>query len=165
MDPKLFVVTYLPFAISAAKKSGYHKDIFLTAGAQESGWGEKAIGFNFFGIKDNDGINGNEVLITTTEYSKSSLLKFPVILKKVFNGRLWKYTIKDYFRKYSSAEASFLDYANFFKVNPRYKDAYAVRHDPILFFRAIHKAGYATDPNYSDNLINVLSSVRRRFPK
>ena len=34
----------------------------------------------FFGVKDTDGINGNEQLITTTEYSRRNDLKFPEVI-------------------------------------------------------------------------------------
>lgn len=165
MTPEQYVKNYLPEAKNAAAKKGFSFLIFLTAGAQESSWGDKAVGNNFFGIKDTDGINGNEQLITTTEYSKSGNLKFPVILKIVKIGTRFKYTIKDYFRKYASAELSFIDYANFFERNPRYSEALKFKQNPERFFEEIAKAGYATDPNYATNLKGVLKSVIKRLPK
>ena len=32
----------------------------------------------------------------------------------------------------------------------------AVKNDPEAFARAIHEAGYATDPEYSDKLIRIM---------
>jgi flagellar protein FlgJ len=163
MTPEEFVKTYLPFAKTVEKKTGFSYLIPLTQGAQESGWGKKAVGNNFFGIKDTDGINDNEQLIITTEFSKNGNLKFPIILSKVFSGKLFKYTIKDYFRKYDSAEIAFTDHINFFLKNPRYKEAIKYKQDPDRFFIEIAKAGYATDPNYATNLIAVKKSVLRRI--
>lgn len=165
MTPEEYVATYLPFAKAAASKKGFDYLIPLTAGAQESAWGAKAIGFNFFGIKDTDGINGNEQLITTTEYSKSSKLKFPVIIKIVQVGSRFKYTIKDWFRKYSSAEQAFTAYIEFFERNPRYRTALFYKDNPDRFFEEIARAGYATDPNYATNLKAVKKSVIKRLPK
>ncbi len=165
MTPEEFVKIYTPSAKAVQIKKGFHYLILMAAAAQESFWGAKAVGNNFFGIKDTDGINGNEQLITTTEYSTSSKLKFPVILKIIRLGTRFKYTIKDYFRKYSSAELSFIDYCNFFERNPRYAKALQFKMDPPKFFEEIQKAGYATDPNYAANLKAVMNSVIKRLPK
>jgi len=165
MTPEEFIKNYLQEAKKAESKKGFSFLILLTAAAQESLWGSKAVGNNFFGIKDNDGVNGNEQLITTTEYSKSSNLKFPVIIKIINIGNRFKYTIKDWFRKYASAELSFIDYCNFFERNQRYAEALKYKQDPERFFEEIAKAGYATDINYAANLKAVLKSVKKRLPK
>ena len=86
MTPENFVKIYLPEAKKVEKKTGFHYLIPLTQGALESGWGKKAVGNNFFGIKDTDGVNGNEQLITTTEYLSTDKVKFPVIIKIVKAG-------------------------------------------------------------------------------
>ena len=165
MTPEEFVIAYLPEAKKAESKKGFSFLILLTAAAQESFWAKKAVGNNFFGIKDTDGVNGNEQLIITTEYSKSSSLKFPVIIKVSNIGNKFKYTIKDWFRKYASAELSFIDYCNFFERNPRYAEALKYKQQPERFFEEIAKAGYATDPNYATNLKAVMQSVIKRMPK
>ncbi|WP_445454118.1 glycoside hydrolase family 73 protein [Flavobacterium sp. 25HG05S-40] len=166
MTPEQFVKTFLPFAIAVEKKKGFHRLIIMAQAAQESGWGSKAVGNNFFGIKDTDGINGNEQLIVTTEYSKSPHTVFPVIIRKLqVKTNRWRYTIKDWFRKYSSAELSFNDHCDFFERNPRYKEALKYKMNPERFFEEIQKAGYATDPEYATNLKAVMKSVIKRLPK
>lgn len=166
MTPEEYVKNYLPFAKAAAAKKGYHYLIPMTAGAQESFWGKRAVGNNFFGIKDTDGINGNEQLMTTTEYHKTALVNYPVKISVVkIAANKFKYTVKDWFRKYASAELSFLDYLNFFEKNPRYKEALKYKMDPERFFEEIAKAGYATDPHYASNLKAVMKSVIKRLPK
>jgi len=167
MTPEEFVKAYLPYAKSVEKKRGFHYLIPLTQGAQESAWGAKAVGNNFFGVKDTDGKNGNEQLMTTTEYVKNQHTVFPVVIKKLYVKSLgkWKLTVKDWFRKYSSAEDAFNDHCAFFERNPRYANALKYKMDPPRFFEEIAKAGYATDPNYATNLKAVLKSVVKRLPK
>lgn len=166
MTPEEFVKTCLPYAKAVEKKRGFHYLIPLTQGAQEAGW-KIPVGNNLFGIKDTDGINGNEQLTTTTEYSRSSTLKFPVVIHKVFDlpKKLWKYTIKDWFRKYSTVQDAFENHCDFFEKNPRYAIALRYKMQPERFFEEIAKAGYATDPNYATNLNSVMHSVIKRLPK
>lgn len=163
MTPEEFVKTYLPEAKKEEKRSGFHYLIPLTQAALESGWGSKAIGNNFFGIKDTDGINGNEQLITTTEYLSTDKAKFPTILKIVKAGNKFKYTVKDWFRKYPSAAMGFADHTDFFLKNPRYKKAVEVKDNPSKFFEEIAKAGYATAPDYASQLNQVMKSVIKRL--
>ena len=165
MTPELFVKTYYPEALKEQKRSGFHYLIPLTQGALESAWGAKAVGNNFFGIKDTDGVNGNEQLITTTEYLSTDKAKFPAILKIVKVGKLFKYTVKDWFRKYPSAAQGFADHTDFFIRNPRYAKALLVKDNPERFFEEIAKAGYATAPDYAAQLVAVMKSVIKRLPK
>lgn len=130
--------------------------------AVETGWGAHAPGNMMFGIKDTDGINGNEQLITTTEYLKSADAKFPVILSKVFDPvkKLYKYTVKTYFRKYASPEESFTDHGKFFIKNTRYAKAFLVCKDnPFCFADEVAKAGYATGPNYAQTLKLIILKI------
>jgi flagellar protein FlgJ len=165
MTPEEFVKVYLPDAKKEEARSRFHYLIPLTQGALESGWGAKAVGNNFFGIKDTDGINGNEQLITTTEYLSTDKAKFPAILKIEKIGNKFKYTVKDWFRKYPSAAQAFADHTDFFIKNPRYAKAVAVKHDPSKFFDEIAKAGYATAPDYAAQLKQIMNSVIKRLPK
>jgi len=166
MTPEQFVKKYLPEAKKVEARTGFHYLIPLTQAALESGWGSRAVGNNFFGIKDTDGVNGNEQLITTTEYLPTATAKFPVILKVVQLGvKRFKYTVKDYFRKYQSASPAFEDHVNFYLRNPRYKAALQYKNNPGRFFEEIAKAGYATAPDYAVQLKAVMQSVIKRLPK
>lgn len=165
MTPEQFVKIYLPDAKKSEAKTKFHYLIPLTQGALESGWGSKVVGNNFFGIKDTDGVNGNEQLITTTEYLNSDKVKFPVIIKIIKVGKKFKYTVKDWFRKYPSAQLAFEDHINFFLRNKRYAEAIKHKHDPERFFDEIAKAGYATAPDYAAQLKAVMKSVIKRLPK
>ena len=122
MKPKEFVTAYFPFAKETEQKTGIAAIAILAQAALESGWGKAAPGNMFFGVKDTDGINGNEQLLTTTEYSRRNDLKFPEIISitpVLKNGqKYFKYVVKDYFRKYETPEQCFTDHTNFFFKNP-----------------------------------------------
>lgn len=169
MKPSEFVEKFLPFARQTELKSGISAVFILAQAAIESAWGRVAPGNMFFGVKDTDGINGNEQLLTTTEYSRRNDLKFPVILSVspvILNGqRYFKYRVKDYFRRYDSPEGSFTDHAAFFSRNPRYRKALEVRKDPERFAAEVARAGYATDPMYQDTLLKVIGMIRREIDK
>lgn len=165
MTSKQFVQKYLPFAQATEKATGISAIAILAQAALESAWGDAAPGNMFFGVKDTDGINGNEQLLTTTEYSRRSDLKFPQIISitpVVVNGaKMFKYKVKDYFRKYNTPEECFTDHAKFFLANKRYAKALEVKHDPIAFTIAIADAGYATAPNYADVLGSIISRIQK----
>jgi hypothetical protein len=60
------------------------------------------------------------------------------------------------FRVYHSAADSFADHGRFLTENPRYEPAFAHTDDPDEFARQIHRAGYATAPDYADRLIALM---------
>lgn len=168
MTPKEFVTKLLPFAQETEKKTGIRADVILAQAALESGWGRSAPGNMYFGVKDFDGLNGNEQLVTTFEYSsKPGLTPAQIGLHNItsmkpvtINGKpFYKYTGQAYFRKYDSPEGSFTDHARVF-MKPRYAKAMAVKDDPAAFFKEVQAAGYAQSPTYADTLMSVLKTVR-----
>ena len=163
MRPIDFVKKYKPNALAAEKNTGMSWVANLAQAAWESGWGGHAPGNNFFGVKDSDGINGNEQLLTTTEYSKSNTLKFPQVISVIWEPakKMWKYRVKDWFRKYPDVSEIFTEHANWFKARPRYAKAWEVRTDPYRFIDEIAKAGYATDPNYAANLKKICKTIEK----
>ena len=62
------------------------------------------------------------------------------------------------FRAYASAEDAVADFANFVTSQPRYRQALQSDGDPVKFVRALHAAGYATDPRYGDKLEALVNS-------
>lgn len=163
--PKEFVAAYLPFAKQTEAKTGIPAVAILAQAALESGWGAAAPGNMFFGVKDTDGINGNEQLLVTTEYSRRADLKFPEVISitpVVKSGvKMFKYKVRDYFRKYSSPEECFTDHARFFLRNKRYAAALAVKHDTMAFIDAIAAAGYATAPDYAKVVKSVAAQISK----
>ncbi len=169
MLPKNFVSTYLPFAQEAQATTRISALAILAQAALESGWGERAVGNMFFGIKDSDkGKTGKGQLLVTTEYLKSPDQKnlFPEVISVTWNERRkrWKYVVKDWFRKYDSPAGSFKDHAQFFLQNPRYAVAMANASDPIRFLQEVAKAGYATAPDYADILTKLVKMIQKNIP-
>lgn len=162
MTPEQFVKKYWPYAIAVERTDGVPALFSVTQSALETGWGSTIVGNMMFGVKDTDGINGNEQLLTTTEYHNSPNVKYPAILAitEVIKGRRWKYKVKDWFRKYPTPEESFRDHARFLKTNKRYAAAFAYVRQPYLFAKAVCDAGYATDPNYYNSIEHIMLKVQ-----
>lgn len=172
MTPKLFIEKYYHFARQSELKTGLSAIAILSQAALESAWGNSAPGFMFFGVKDSDGLNGNEQLLLTTEYLDNPNKKFPVTVSIVQIGKkLWKYKVKDWFRKWKTPEECFTHHANFFATRPRYAKAWAVRSNYELFFKEIEAAKYATAvdektglPNYASTLSKIARTVVANVP-
>ena len=145
-SPEEFTSHILPYAEKAAKELGVSPLVLVSQAALETGWG-KAItrhqdgssSFNLFNIKADNRWDGNQVIKSTLEYD---------------NG-LAKHE-KASFRSYDSYADSFDDYIDFLRSNSRYGSALQHQGDDKLFIKNLHKAGYATDPNYADKIINIL---------
>ncbi len=169
MKPAEFVRQLLPHARRSQAKTGISAAFILAQAALESGWGKVAPGNAFFGVKDTDGVNGNEQLLQTTEYSRRNDLKFPVIISVtpiVIRGQhYFKYRVKDYFRRYNTPEECFDDHAGFFIRNPRYKRAMEVSRIPVQMAAEVARAGYATDPDYKEKLIRVITMIEGEIKK
>jgi len=169
MKPNDFVSAYLPYAQETEAVTGISAAAILAQAALESGWGEKAPGNMFFGVKDPDkGTTGKGQLIVTTEYLRKPDQHhlFPEVISVVWSDKFkkWKYTVRDWFRKFDTPAGSFLEHAQLFMKNPRYAQAIANGKDPEQFFREVQKAGYATAPNYADVLIAVVRTIQRNLP-
>lgn len=167
MNPKDFVEKYL----KDASDNQYNIDpyIVLTQAALESGWGDHAPGFCFFGVKDTDGLNGNEQLLMTTEVSRYANLAPKAVglvditriePTTINNQKYFVYHGHGYFRLYHSAKEAFDDHLKFFLTNGRYAKAWTLRTNYVEFFNAISEAGYATAPNYAQSLIHTYDAIK-----
>ncbi len=162
MKPEEFVKKLYPFAKASEEKKGISAVFTLAQAALETGWGNSAPGNMYFGVKCKS-THPKRQLLRTTEISTRNDLKFPEIISITpfdDNGiQRYRYRIRDWFRKYDTPEESFTDHAQFFYDNPRYKDALEVKGDPREFARRIALAGYATDPDYADKLIDLIDKI------
>src|SRR5690606_672884 len=96
---------------------------------------------NHFGIKADKSWKGQAVNMNTRE---------------VFNGQ--STIIKDGFRVYNTLQDGFNDRNAFLKANPRYtKHGVFTANTPEAQAEAFQRAGYATDPNYAQLLIQVIN--------
>ena len=163
MTPKEFIKQYKPFALETERKTGISHLFILAQAALESGWGKSVPGNMFFGVKAGKDTPANKKqLLTTTEILSSPNLKhlFPLVISvKMLSSGKYKYTVKDWFRKYDTPEECFTDHAQFFFKNKRYAKALLVRNDPYKFADEVAKAGYATATNYADSLKKIIKML------
>ena len=73
--------------------------------------------------------------------------------REVVNGK--DIFVNARFRRFASMEDCFREHGRFLRDNPRYAPAFRTT-DAEGFARAIHAAGYATDPHYADALIGII---------
>ena len=166
MTPKEFITKHLPYALETERKTGISALFILAQSALETGWGQHAPGNMMFGVKATVSTPPEKrQLVQTTEILATDKAKYPVIIKieKRPDGK-YKYTVKDWFRKYDSPEESFTDHANFFFRNKRYAKALEVKTDPYKFAEEVAKAGYATEPTYAERLKGVIRKVEEIIP-
>ena len=163
MTPKDFVKKYKPFALETERKTGISHLFILAQAALESGWGKSVPGNMFFGVKAGKDTPANKKqLLTTTEILSSPNLKhlFPLVISvKMLSSGKYKYTVKDWFRKYDTPEECFTDHAQFFFRNKRYAKALEVKADPYKFAEEVAKAGYATAPDYANSLKKIIKML------
>ncbi|MFT3860700.1 glucosaminidase domain-containing protein [Micropruina sp.] len=140
---------YIAKAAEAAKASkklyGVPRAVTIAQSILESGWGNSGLSTkyrNYFGIKCSAVISPHQngcVALSSYEYVK---------------GKKKKYVSR--FRTYRSMEKSFLDHGRMLNYLDRYNAAFRHSNDPDKFIRAVHKAGYATDPNYAALVIKLM---------
>jgi len=145
-QPHNFVADVLPEAQQAAARLGVSAELLVAQAALETGWGRHTMkfddgrsSFNLFGIKAGSDWRGAALHKASLEYS---------------DGHLQSEVSR--FRAYASPAQSLADYVDFIQSNPRYRAALAQVGDDQAYIRAIHKAGYATDPNYADKVIGIM---------
>lgn len=145
-SPQAFVSHMMPMAEAVAEESGISAQLMVAQAALETGWGKHMIegkqgepSFNLFGIKADSRWRGESVGIATTEYREGVPMKERAA-----------------FRSYDDFEASFRDYVDFLKTNPRYRDVLASADDPDVFADKLQAAGYATDPAYGQKIRQIM---------
>ena len=146
-----FVARLLPHAQQASEATGIPARFMLGQAALETGWGRRemrgadgANSHNLFGIKAGPGWKGRTVDVVTTEY---------------VDGKAQKQVER--FRAYDSYAESFRDYASLLRSNARYQNVIAEGRDAAGFAHGLQRAGYATDPNYAQKLLNVIGQFER----
>lgn len=151
-DTPAHVASFVDKLGQAARKvahaSGLPLRLIMGQAALESGWGRREIrmadgsnSYNLFGIKATGGWDGKVAEVMTTEYEGGVARK-----------------VKQPFRAYDSYEHALADYARLITQSERYRQVVgAASADDAA--RKIQAAGYATDPNYADKLINVMDKL------
>jgi len=145
-SPEKFIESLYPYAKSVERETGIDARLMLAQSALETGWGQHQINkgdgtpsFNLFGIKAQQGWDGDAAEILTTEYRGGLAMKE-----------------RASFRAYDSYSDSFKDYANFLKSNDRYQNALEHTDNPKEFAYALQDSGYATDPDYANKINRIM---------
>ena len=145
--PNEFVDTAYHFAHAPAEKLGVDPKVLVAIAALETGWGnhvpkdDNGSSNNYFGIKADSRWQGDQVNSKTLEFESGA-----------FNE------VKQPFRAYNTMKEPFNDYADFLLSNDRYAYALEFANDTKRFLTEIQNAGYATDPNYANKIMNVLGN-------
>tara|TARA_R110002050_G_scaffold268113_1_gene409994 strand:- start:46870 stop:47832 length:963 start_codon:yes stop_codon:yes gene_type:complete len=147
-SPESFVQQLLPMAKQAAQRIGVTPEVILSQAALETGWGQFIIdkpngrsSHNLFNIKADSRWQGEHASTGTIEYRDGVAVKEQA-----------------QFRSYDNYQDSFNDYVDFLQTQPRYQNALKQTHDPERFIEGLHKAGYATDPDYADKIKQIMNS-------
>lgn len=135
-----FVAQMMPHAQRVAQQTGVDPRIVIAQAALESGWGRRAPGNNFFGIKSH-GVPGGNTFATT----------------EVVNGQPVR--TRDSFRAYGSMGESADGYAQFLRQNPRYRPMLQAQGLDAQI-AALGASGYATDPNYAAKIRQIAAGIQ-----
>ncbi len=128
-----------------AKQLGVSPKVIWAQSMLETGWGKhmpSSESNNLFGIKAKPGDQADTV--STNE---------------VINGVVHR--IKAPFKRYESMVESFKDYVDLVANSPRYAKALSASSDSE-YIQELQRAGYATDPNYADKVMNIMQSDRAK---
>lgn len=145
VPPADFFAQAVEAAQAGEAEYGVPASVALAQAALESGWGESSLtkeGNAYFGIKcgaDNGPFASGCMEKETQECDENGNCG-PVMAE---------------FRVYDSAADSFKDHGHFLSTKERYAAAFTTDNADD-FIREVHKAGYATDPNYSSKIIGMM---------
>jgi len=140
MTPKDFIPLIVNGAVRCETLTGIFSSVTIAQAAIESGWGERAVGNNLFGIKASHGWDGKTRAVVTHE---------------IRNGVSVQET--DLFRVYDSWDDSIIDHGKFLTQNHRYAAALKCT-TPQSFANALQAAVYSTSPTYASLIISIIRS-------
>jgi hypothetical protein len=134
-----YIRKYYPLAISEMERSGIPASIILAQGCWESQ-------------------NGNSILATEGNNH------FGIKCKRDWDGRRIFHDDDDRhecFRRYASAEESYIDHSNFLMNSSRYSFLFQLDpKDYVGWANGLKQAGYATDPSYPQRLIKIIEDYK-----
>jgi len=119
--------------------------VTIAQAIQETGWGKSVLtrrDHNYFGIKCFG--SPGPMAVGCRSYATT----------ECGHGDCWR--TRASFRAYRNISASMVDHGKFLAERPRYRPAFKFTKDANRFAIAIHKAGYATGPQYAKHLIAIM---------
>jgi flagellar protein FlgJ len=164
MTPIEFVKKFYPFALEVEKNTSIPAISIMAQAALESGWGEKAIGNNIFGIKFKKGDWSSQTVLTT-EYSKDShAFDSKNVISKIFikEKNVYQFKVWQYFADYETPKEAFMAHTKLL-LTDRYKPALRWCNNPKRYLISVWRLGYATDINYGRKMCQMVDSIKKRI--
>lgn len=141
-----YISRYLDIALMEKARSGIPVAITIAQGIYESAWGESRLATeaqNHFGIKCGKDWQGPSFAQKDDDVDSTGNL------------------IESCFRKYDSAENSYIDHTDFLMSRPRYEFLFDYNDkDYISWAKGLKQAGYATNPEYANRLIKIIEDYK-----
>lgn len=142
-----YIETYYPIAVTEMNRVGIPASIKLAQGILESNAGRSYLAVeanNHFGIKCGNSWNGKKKFREDDDYDKKGNLR------------------KSCFRAFPSVEDSYYAHSQFLKdPNKVYRYGFLFEYgsqDYISWAKGLQRSGYATNPQYSKLLINLIET-------
>ena len=164
MEPKNFVQKYYPIALKIERETEIPALALCAQWAFESGWGDKAIGYNLFGVKFKKGDFGYIKRLTTEHSKNPNAFQGKEIKSKIWDKEHndYKFKIFDYFADYETQEKAFEAHTQLL-LSKRYKHCLRWNHSPKRYIIAVWRSGYATQPDYPQRVCPVVDSIKKRI--
>ncbi|WP_213947918.1 XVIPCD domain-containing protein [Luteibacter sp. dw_328] len=146
-----FIADIYPSVRKVADETGVSAELLLAQAAAETGWGQKVLHGtnNLYNIKADPSWHGESKTFEVPEFRNRH---------KVMEDAK--------FRVYDSYEASIKDRIKFVQENPTYAKHGllnpGVKGNLVKEAQALQAAGYATDPDYAKNLIDIANGPTMR---
>jgi Mannosyl-glycoprotein endo-beta-N-acetylglucosaminidase len=141
-----FIASAVPAAQQSQREYRVPTSVTLAQAILESGWGRSTLSQNdrnYFGMKCFG--SPGPIAIACHTYSTNEC------------DATHCFTTTASFRVYATTNDSFRDHGRLLATNSRYRAAFAYTHNPNQFAAEIHKAGYATDPQYTTKLVGLMT--------
>lgn len=140
-----YIERFRSIAVEEMHRSGIPASIKMAQAILESNAGTSTLAVkanNHFGIKCGNDWTGKEYFRKDDDYRRGKL-------------------VQSCFRTYTNAETSFQAHSNFLTGQPRYQFLFSLKQgDYRAWAKGLRQAGYATDPAYSQNLIQIIEMYR-----
>ncbi|MEV0393652.1 glucosaminidase domain-containing protein [Polymorphospora rubra] len=146
VPPETYISSYAASAQTVQQQYGVPASVALGQSILESAWGESRLTRerrNFFGFKCTASNAPGPIATSCHNYPTQEC------------GPSGCHTVNQYFRGYASSTDSFRDYGRLLRTS-RYAAAFDHVDDPDQFIREVHRAGYATDPEYANKVISLM---------
>jgi uncharacterized protein YraI len=148
MTNEQFLAASIPAAQQSRRDTGVPASVTLAQAILESGWGRSSLSANdrnFFGMKCFNNAPG-QYAAGCRSYSTQECNALGACTTTVAT-----------FRTYTSSAASFRDHGASLRSLSRYAAAFNYTTNPNQFIAEVHKAGYATDPQYTTKVVALMT--------